>query len=145
MPLEDLPDAVITRLRAQVAAFSNRVGGSSAEARASEDTELAVPHAFVLPAGTEEGEISLSDITQEMPIRFRVMIAVSNTSDARGQAGTSALLGLAASVMQALIGWHPLTNYAGCICEGIEDDFSSNRATLWGTVVFRTSAALSDL
>jgi hypothetical protein len=145
MSLADLPDAIITRLRDQVAGFSNRVAGTAAEAKASEQDAFPLPHAFVMPGGLEPGEAQISALDQEMIVRFRVMIAVSNATDERGQAGASALLGLAAETMQALVGWVPASGYAAVMCEGLEDSFESNRATLWGSLTFRTAAMASDL
>lgn len=145
MALSGLPAAVAARLRDQVAAFGDRVAVAANEQEATDDTELSVPHAFYLPGGTEEGDVSISDLTQEMPIRFRILLVVANTADARGGAGTALFLAQAAAVMQALVGWAPLADFAGCVCEGIEDDFTSTRALFAGTIAFRTSAALSDL
>jgi hypothetical protein len=145
MTLSALPDAIITRLRSQVAGFSNRVAGTAAEAKAAEQTEFSLPHAFVMPGGIEPAEAQISSLDQEMTVRFRVMIAVSNASDERGQAGASALLGLAASTMQALIGYQPGDDWAPILTEGLEDSFDSNRHVLWGSLTFRTSIMGSAL
>lgn len=145
MTLSAIPDAIITRLRDQVAGFADRVAGTAAEANASEQGEFALPHAFFMPGGVEPDASQISGLDQEMIVRFRVMIAVSNASDERGQAGASALLGLAAGTMQALLGFVPAANFAPVLCDGMEDSFESNRHALWGSLTFRTSALLSDL
>jgi hypothetical protein len=146
MPLESLPDAVIARLRAQCSAFANRVAGTAAEARASEQTELPVPHAFYMPAGIERGEgEEISGLGQHLAVRFRVMIAVDNRSDDRGQAGAGALMARTADVIQALVGWQPDATWAPVLFEGLEDSFDSNRHTLWGELLFSTSIVHSDL
>lgn len=143
MSLSGLPDAIITRVRT-VAGFSNRVAGTAGEARASEQTEFALPHAFVMPGGIEPAETMISALDQEMVVTFRVMIAVSNATDERGQAGSSALYGLAADTIQALVG-HTPTGFTPILCEGMEDSFESNRHVLWGSLTFRTSAFASAL
>jgi|GEM_PF-3527512 hypothetical protein len=146
MSLATLPDAVITRLRAQCAVFSNRVAGTAAEARASEQTEFPVPHAFFMPGGIEPSDMdTLSPLDQECTIRFRVLIAVDNKGDERGQAGATGLLTAARSVVVALIGWTPAAGFAPVMFDGLEDSFDSNRDRLWGTVSFRTLAYTSAL
>lgn len=145
MSLAALPDAIITRLRAQVAGFSNRVAGTAAEAKASEQTEFALPHAFFMPGGMEPAETQISSLDQEMVVRFRVMIAVSNASDERGQAGAAALYALVADCVQALLGYVPAAGYAPVVSEGLEDSFESNRHVLWGSLTFRTSIMGSAL
>ena len=143
MSLSGLPDLIIARIRTQVAGFSNRVAGTAAEAKASEQTEFALPHAFFMPGGLEPAETQISSLDQEMIVRFRVMIAVSNATDERGQAGASALLGLAADTMQALLAYQPSTDFAPILSDGLEDSFESNRHVLWGSLTFRTSIMLS--
>jgi len=145
MTISALPGLIIARLRAEVPGFANRVAGTAEEAKASEQVDFPLPHAFVMPGGLEPIEAQLSGLDQEVSIRFRVMIAVSNASDERGQTGGAALLGLAAATMQALIGWEPGAGYSAVLSEGLEDSFESNRATLWGSLTFRTSAMASDL
>lgn len=146
MPLESLPDLVIARLRAQCSAFSNRVAGTAEEARASEQTELPVPHAFFMPAGIERGEgEEISGLGQHLAVRFRVMIAVDNRTDNRGQSGAAALYARVADVIQALVGWQPDSTAAPILFDSLEDSFDSNRATLWGGVMFATAIVHSDL
>mgnify|MGYP006921340630 CR=1 FL=1 len=144
MSLSALPGLIITRLRDQVAGFSDRVAGTAAEAKASEQTEFTLPHAFVMPGGIEPAETMISALDQEMIVRFRVMIAVSNASDERGQAGTAALYGLVASTIQALVAHEP-SGFTPILSEGLEDTFDSNRHVLWGSLTFRTSILASDL
>lgn len=144
MSLSALPGLIIERLRDQVAGFADRVAGSAAEAKASEQTEFPLPHAFVMPAGIEPAETMISALDQEMIVRFRVMIAVSNASDERGQAGTSAFYGLAADTIQALVA-HAPTGFTPILSEGVEDSFESDRRVLWGSLTFRTSILASDL
>lgn len=145
MSLSTLPAAVITRLRAQVAAFSNRIAFAVSEEQALEQRELTLPRAFILPASQEPGDVMLSPLDQEFIVRLRVMIFVSNAADERGQAGTAAFLGHAADVQQALIGWAPSTAYAPFLSDGIEDSTDSDRDALWGTLVVRTSIMSSEM
>ena len=145
MALSDLPGLVIARLRAECATFSNRVAGTASEARASEQNQLALPHAFFMPGAIEPGEEQLSPLDQEMTVRFRVLIAVDNTSDDRGQAGAAGLYAAAAAVINALVGWVPASGWSAVLCDGLEDSFDNNRAMLWGTAEFRVSIMASDL
>lgn len=147
MSIAALPNNVITRLRGQCALFSNRVAGTAAEVRASEQTEFAVPHAFFMPGGIEPGDgEEISPLDQHVLVRFRVMIAVDNSTDDRGQAGATGLLTAAKSVIAALVGWTPdPTKFSPFLFDGLEDSFDSNRARLWGTVSFRTSTTTSNL
>jgi hypothetical protein len=146
MSLAALPDAVITRVRTQCPIFANRVAGTAAEARASEQTEFPVPHAFFMPGGIEPADLdSLSPLDQECLIRFRVIIAVDNKGDDRGQSGATGLLTAARTVIAALVGWTPIANFAPIQFDGLEDSFDNNRDRLWGTVVFRTIAYTSAL
>lgn len=147
MSLATLPGLVIARLRAQCPVFANRVAGTAEEARAAEQTELTTPHAFFMPGGVEPGEADeMSPLDQHMTVQFRVMIAVDNRADDRGQGGATALYVAAAQVIRALVGWNPTPAvFAPILTTGLEDAFDSNRATLWGTVTFRTSIMTSQL
>jgi hypothetical protein len=144
LTLATLPAAIITRLRT-ISAFSNRVAGAVSEEQVSEQTNLGLPRAFVLPASIEPGDTQISPLDQEMLVRIRILIIVSNTADERGQAGTAAFLGLAADVQQALIGWAPSSSYAPMLTDGVDDSTDSNRDALWGTVVVRTTIMSSEM
>ena len=145
MSLSTLPDLVIERLRLECATFSNRVAGSATEARVSEQTELAVPHAFFTPAGCEPAEGMLSNFEQEIIVRFTIVVTVGN-SDRLGPDGTTNFYAAAASVIRALVGWNPNSAVFGpVICEGIEDDFAFNPARFSGAVNFRTAIMTSNI
>ncbi len=147
MSLATLPDLVIARLRAQCPLLGPRVAGTSAEARAAENDQLPLPHAFFLPGGVEPGEgDELSPVDQHMHARFSVQVCVDNRADDRGQDGSVRLYAAAAQVVRALVGWTPSAPaFSPVICEGMPDDFASDRARLWGAVTFRTSIMSSDL
>lgn len=147
MTLDGLPDAVIARLRAQCPIFSSRVAGTAAETRASEQTEFPVPHAFFMPGAIEPGEgEEISPLDQHLTVRFRVLIAVDNSADDRGQAGATGLLAATRQVVAALVGWTPdAATFAPILFDGLEDSFDSNRARLWGGLAFRTSTTTRNL
>lgn len=147
MSIAGLPDAVIARLRSQATLFNNRVAGTAAEVRASEQTEFPVPHAFFMPGGIEPGDgEEISPLDQHLLVRFRVMISVDNSTDDRGQAGATGLLTAVKAVTAALVGWSPNpAKFSPILFDGLEDSFDSNRARLWGTVAFRTSTTTSNL
>ena len=144
MSLAALPPAVIARLRDQCPIFADRVAGTSGEARASDNTELAVPHGFYMPGGIELEEAQLSPLDQECAITFRVLVAVDNKADDRGQAGAQGLMEAVAEIVPALVGWVPAAGFAPCLFTGLEDEFSSNRDRLWGSLSFRTSIMSSN-
>ena len=147
MSIAALPNQIIARLRAQCPLFSNRVAGTAAEVRASEQTEFPVPHAFFMPGGIEPGDgEEISPLDQHLLVRFRVMVCVDNSTDDRGQAGATGLLAAAQTVIAALVGWTPnATKFSPVLFDGLEDSFDSGRARLWGTVSFRTSTTTSNL
>lgn len=105
---------VIARLRDQVAAFSDRVGGAAEFEAAAEVEALAVPHAFVVPVGEIVNEDQTAGgVTQLVEDMVGIIVAVDNTADARGQAAYDAVEDVKTALQEALLGWEPAEGYSG--------------------------------
>jgi hypothetical protein len=124
--------AVITRIRAQCASFSNRVAGASELPAAQRDSDtIAKPSAWVVPAreiATQNMiELGSLDRIQES---FYVIVALDNTGEPRGQTSSIAVEAIRDELRAGLIGWavdsdHLPTQYdAG-------DLGDIDRSTLW--------------
>jgi hypothetical protein len=151
--------AVVTRLRAECALFEERVASSSRLERVSDQTELAVPHAFFVLDSVEPMEdVEISAVSSVLPgesgttdtmlrIGFQIIIAVDNSSDDRGESGTNALAIATASIAHALINWTPDdAEYSPIMFDGMERlGELSNRARLWGVLAFHTETRTSLL
>lgn len=126
------PSLIIPRLRAQCPLFVNRVAGSATYRQVSIQDDFPVPHAFVLPMGESDAEVMLSSLDQELTTRFAVVVAVSNTSDERGQAAAEAIYDIRVELLTALVGWTPdATRYAPILYRGMPDDPDITRSRAW--------------
>ncbi len=99
--------AVITRIRAQCASFTNRVAGSAELALASRETEsITKPSAWVIP-DTERATENRVDFGSYDRIEesFRVVVALDNTGDYRGQASSIAVEAIRDELRAGLVGW----------------------------------------
>jgi hypothetical protein len=136
------PSLVIPRIRAQCSIFANRVAGAATYRQVSLQDDFPAPHAFVLPLGElADGEVMISTVDQELATRFAVVVAVSNTSDERGQAAAEAIYDIRASLLTALVGWTPdATRYAPVLYRGMPDDPDVNRARAWAQFDFEALA-----
>lgn len=136
------PSLVIPRIRAQCPIFANRVAGAATYRQVSLQDDFPAPHAFVLPLGElADGEVMISAVDQELATRFAVVVAVSNTSDERGQAAAEAIYDIRASLLTALVGWTPdATRYAPVLYRGMPDDPDVNRARAWAQFDFEALA-----
>ncbi|MBL8659385.1 MAG: hypothetical protein JNM75_06475 [Rhodospirillales bacterium] len=122
---------IIDRLKDQVAAFGARVAGTASLEGAAE-TDLAVPHAFVLALGDHaEPDALLGTATvQTVTETFRVIVCVANTSDERGQTAADRIDDLRAQILAALIGFGADGRYSRI--EYLGGDFVDlDRARLW--------------
>lgn len=136
------PSLVIPRLRTLCPAFANRVAGAATYRQVSLQDDFPAPHAFVLPLGdVADGEVMLSALDQELTTRFAVVVAVSNTSDERGQAAAEVIYDLRASLIAALVGWTPdATRYGPVLYRGMPDDPDVTRARAWAQFDFEATA-----
>ncbi|MFH5927151.1 phage tail terminator protein [Roseomonas xinghualingensis] len=135
------PSLVIPRIKAQCPIFANRVAGAAAMRKALLQDDFPVPHAFVVPlSDTGEGEVSLSDLAQELPARFGVVVVVDNTSDEPGMAAAEKLMNVRDELHAALIGWAPSEAHAPCIYVGMPDDPDTSRARCWAQFDFTSTA-----
>lgn len=129
--------AVITRIRAQCASFSNRVAGAAELAHVERETDaLAKPSAWVIPGAERatENRVDLGALDR-IEESFGVVVAFGNTGDARGQAASVSVEAIRDELRAGLIGWavdsdHLPTQYAG------GDLGSIDRSTLWYEFTF---------
>jgi hypothetical protein len=135
---------LIDRLKAQVAAFGARVAGTATLEGAAE-TDLAVPHAFVVPQGdqTEPDEMAGGATVQIIRELFGVIVAVANVSDERGQTAGDQIDDLRVALVAALEGFRPDPRYAPLEYYG-SSYIESDRARLWWQFDFVTTTQ-SDL
>lgn len=107
------PDLIIARVDAQVTAFKTVAG--AADFAAAAGGIVTPPVAFVLPlADRPSGNQAVSIVSQQNESRFGVLMAVQNLRDPRGQKAGTDLRTLRISVMTALLGWPPASEYDPC-------------------------------
>ena len=133
------PSLIIPRIRAQVSAFSNRVGGTAAfEAAASSNEDIAVPAAFVVPLGEEVSDsVSAPGVVQIIDDRFGVIVVVSNTADEGGADGAEQVDDLRASLLTALTAYRPSVAHHPIRYMGGQH-LAIDRARLWHQFEFAT-------
>lgn len=124
-------EIIIQALRERCPSFSSRIGGAAEFKMLEESTAFPVPSAFVIPLDDDPKETrALNSVRQEITDSFAVVVAVSNTSDERGQAASGAVKTLRAELWAALLGWRPDLTYNGIVYEG-GTLLRMNRARLW--------------
>lgn len=98
---------VIDRLRDRVTEL-RVVAGAAAITAAQEDLKT-TPAAYVIPLGEQAARNALvgGGHSQQVSVRFGVVLAARNVRDARGQAGHEELERLREAAKSALIGWAP--------------------------------------
>jgi hypothetical protein len=141
------PSLIIPRLKAQVAALSNRVAAAATVEAAMDQTNLGVPNAFIVPGpDVVEGDVLLSPYAQEITARFSVVLTVANTAagDDRGQAAVEALLDLRNTVMTALVGWTPDAARFAPLSYGGGDEIVHTRARAHTQLEFFTSTTTAN-
>lgn len=141
------PSLIIPRLRTECATFSNRVAGAASLRQALLQDDFPVPHAFVVRSPMEVTETVLSGLEQDLTLGFAVAIAVSNTSDPRGQDASEALADCIAEVVAALKGWTPDgTLYAPILLVGETGDYTDwTRARAWTQLDFAAASTTAAL
>lgn len=105
--------AIIARLKAEVAAFGGRVGGTADLQTAAGQDDLPVPHAFVVPGGDVAGAADVAGplTQQDLEEAFSVVVAVDNTSDQIGRSAGDAVDDLRSALFSALVGWPPAADH----------------------------------
>ena len=112
-------EPVIAQLKTYAPTFAGRVAGAAAFKGIPENTALDVPCAFVLPlADDPQPATSQNAVRQNLTDSFAVVVAVSNTSDERGQGAAFSVEALRRELWKALLGWRPTDEYDGVIYEG---------------------------
>ena len=140
------PSLIIPRIKAECPIFAGRVAGSATMRRVFEQTDFPVPHAFVVTLGEEpSGDVTLSDLDQELTRRFSVTVAVDNTSDERGQAASEVLEDCRNQLLAALVGWSPdPERYGAVFYAGMPYDIDISRARAWAQLDWQLTAYTAD-
>jgi len=145
------PSLIVPRLRASVAAVSNRVFGAVDYLTAAKTANfggIARPCLFVVPGGVEAGEnLEAAAITQRVSPRFGVILVVDMTADERGADAAEKLVDLHLAVQTALLGWTPdATRYDPIWSLGMPDDpiGDANRALLIAQADFQTAETIQS-
>lgn len=124
-------ETVIEALRARCPVFETRVAGAAQFKLLPESAAMSVPCAFVIPLDDNPAEsVSQNSIRQALKDSFAVVVAVSNTSDERGQGAAHSVHAMRAALWAALLGWRPDLRYDGIVYEGGQA-LSLDRARLW--------------
>lgn len=133
-------EVIIQALRERCPTLSTRVAGAAEFKAVTEATALPVPCAFVIPLDDNPaGSGSATGVRQQLEDSFAVIVAVSNTTDERGQKSAHDMHAMRAELWAALLGWRPATDYDGIIYEG-GNLLTIDRARLW--YQFEFSAAM---
>lgn len=137
--------AIIARIKTEVAAFGNRVGGTADLAAAQSQDDLTVPHAFVIPGGDVAADADLAGpITQQdMAEEFAVVVAVGNTSDQIGRAAGDQVDDLRLALWSALLGWEPAADHGPFSYIG-SNHLEMSRARLWHQFNFVTLTLIQE-
>ena len=133
---------VVAAVRQRCPSFASRVAGAAEYTAALSATALPVPFAFVIPLDDSAGESqSENTLRQALTDSFAVVVAVSNVSDERGQAGTAAVSTLRRELWAALLGWEPGPAYGALHYQGgsLRD---LDRARLWYQFEFGAETAI---
>lgn len=135
---------VIARIRTEVATFSNRVGGTAEiPIVQAEFDALPVPHAFVMMLADDAGEpLSTTATVQRLTESFAVLVAVSNTTDRRGQSASDAMEDIRDALIAALVGWSPDADLYDDIAYDGGQFRDMTRARLWHQYDFFTVRTL---
>lgn len=122
---------VIAAARIRCAAFSNRIAGAAEYKILPEAMQLAVPCAYVVPLDDDpDGAMAMNSVRQKLTDSFAVIVAVSNTSDERGQAAAAQVETLRGQLWAGLLGWRPAERYDGIVYQG-GHLLHLDRARLW--------------
>lgn len=105
---------LILRLRERCPLFERRVGGTASfEVGSVAGVSLPIPHAFVVPVEETAMDTPGGDVlSQQVRLTFITIVCVSNTEnreDGRGLTGGAAIEQVRRELLNAMIGWEPLT------------------------------------
>lgn len=124
-------DNIIAALRTRCPSFATRVAGAAQFKMLPEAAAMAVPCAFVLPLDdSPDPPASPNMVRQYLEEGFAVVVAIDNTVDERGQAGSHTVQSLRAELWRALLGWQPTAQHNG-IGYGGGHLLQVDRARLW--------------
>lgn len=145
------PSVLAARLRTECSLFGGRVAVAATASRAIALADLAVPNAIVVPGPiVPTDDTLLSSVDQVVEIALSVIVAVSNTSDDRGQASADSFYTAYTQVRDAVLGWTPSAGaIAPCLlgsftpAEDYPDGIDRSRA--WAEIVVSTTALVRDL
>ena len=137
--------AIIARLKAEVPALGNRVGGTADLAAAQMQDDLPVPHAFVVPGGdvADDADLMGAITQQDMVEEFAVVVAVDNTSDQIGRSAGDAVDDLRTAIWAALLGWEPAAEHGPFSYLG-SNHLDMSRARLWHQFNFVTQTIIQE-
>jgi hypothetical protein len=124
---------IIEQLRAYCPSFASRIAGAAEYKALPESANLPVPAAYVLPLEDNPGPpMSENAVRQSLVESFAVVVALSNTTDERGQAAVTSLHDVRAELWRALLGWQlgQPSIYNGIYYEGASL-LGLDRARMW--------------
>lgn len=122
---------IIGQIKAHCSSFTNRVAGAAEFKSLQEATALPVPCAFVIPLDDNpEASKAMNSVRIPMTDSFAVIVALSNTTDEKGQTATDGVHSIRAEIWAALLGFRPSTDYNGIEYQG-GSLLSMDRARLW--------------
>lgn len=99
---------VVERLQTQTTLFNGNISGAASYAAAAADGLKGDQAAWVIPVADAPGANALENgIEQRVAVRFGVVVALRNVSDARGDAAIDDLEALRIDVRTQLLGWIP--------------------------------------
>lgn len=137
---------IIDRLKAVTTTLGGRIGGAAEYSSETEATRLALPCAFVMRFNGSAPEPDTFDATMQIVTEeFGVVVAVSNSVDARGQAAAESLDDVMEDIINALLGWKPSSGEHNPFEYVRDDHVGMDRATLVHQFIFRTSGVISSI
>jgi hypothetical protein len=129
-------EVIIQALRERCPLFgadssTRRIAGAAQYKLLAENAQLPVPCAFVIPLDDNPGEPkSANGVWQELADSFAVIVALSNTTDEKGQAAVASVRSVRTQLWAALLGWRPSEDYNGIYYQG-GSLLHIDRARLW--------------
>lgn len=137
-------EPIIAALRTRCPVFANRVAGAAQFKLLPESTQLPVPCAYVIPLDDNPQEsMSMNSVRQALKDSFAVVVAVSNTTDEKGQSAASQIHNRRGELWAALLGWRPDLRYDGITYEGGQA-LAMDRARLWYQFEFGALMEIED-
>ena len=127
---------IIVHLRQAAPLFAGRVAGGAHLKPLAEGANLAVPCAFVIPAGDSPSDSSaVNAVRQDLEDKFSVVVALDNTVDERGQAAAADYYAARTALWSALVGWAPSARHEVITYDG-GDVIAIDRARVWAEFSF---------